>query len=64
MQYRIKHIAGWKNPAIIRTRDIAAAPDLLEALNRLECQSELSLESADPARVAARKAIRKARGEK
>lgn len=43
---------------------IAAAPELLEALNRLEFQSELSLESADPARVAARKAIAKASGEK
>ena len=42
---------------------IAAAPELLEALKRLEYQSELSLESADPARVAARKAIAKARGE-
>lgn len=43
---------------------IAAAPELLEALKRLEYQSEVSLESADPARVAARTAIAKARGEK
>lgn len=39
---------------------IAAAPDLLEALERLEIMSGLAMPYDDPARVFARKVIRKA----
>lgn len=44
-------------------RLIAAAPDLLSALERLEMVSGLALMSDDPARMAARAAIAKAKGE-
>ena len=52
-----------KMPALSNAHLIAAAPDLLRELERLENQSGLPLERDDPARVAARAAIRKARGE-
>ncbi|NCC57559.1 MAG: hypothetical protein EOM17_08020 [Synergistales bacterium] len=52
-----------KMPAKANAHLIAAAPDLLRELERLENQSGLPLERDDPARVAARTAIRKARGE-
>lgn len=51
---------GFDSEADVRL--IAAAPDLLRELERLENQSGLPLERDDPARVAARTAIRKARG--
>ena len=56
--------SDWCDKAAAELRRLHALnAELLEALKRLEYQSDLSLESADPARVAARKAIAKARGE-
>ena len=53
------------NDYLVRSADanlIAAAPDLLEALTSLELISGIAAPHDDPARVAARAAITKARG--
>ena len=51
-------------PAIANANLIAAAPDMYEALETIERVAGIGMMEDDPARVKARDALRKARGEK
>ena len=50
-------------PAIANANLIAAAPDMYEALETIERVAGIGMMEDDPARVKARDALRKARGE-
>lgn len=50
-------------PAIANATLIAAAPDMYEALETIERVAGIGMMEDDPARVKARDALRKARGE-
>ena len=50
-------------PAIVNANLIAAAPDMYEALETIERVAGIGMMEDDPARVKARDALRKARGE-